>query len=165
MPRPLLIVLAPLLLASLIAAQETKESQPQDAKARESKPAEKPPANAAAPAYHPVPVNAAREVNPVKPTPESVASGKRIYGYDCALCHGASGDGKTNVGKEMKIPDLSDPATLKSRTDGELHYVIKNGRGEMPLEGDRAKPDQLWDLVNYVRSLSKNKTASEEPAK
>src|SRR5580765_4619089 len=41
-----------------------------------------------------VPADAARAVNPVKPTQESLARAKKTYGYDCALCHGASGDGK-----------------------------------------------------------------------
>jgi mono/diheme cytochrome c family protein len=113
-------------------------------------------------AYSPVPVTAAREPNPVKSTPESIAQGKKIYGYDCAQCHGTAGDGKTEVAKELKIPDLSDPAALKDRTDGALFYILKNGHGNMPREGDRVKPEQLWDLVNYVRSLAR-KPPSTEP--
>jgi mono/diheme cytochrome c family protein len=115
-------------------------------------------------AYHPIPVAAARQENPVKSTPESLESGKKIYGYDCASCHGATGDGKTQVGKDLKLPDFSDPATLKDRTDGELFYILKNGHGDMPPEGDRVKPDQLWDLVNYTRSLAKKKASEEKPA-
>jgi len=118
-------------------------------------------------AYSPVPVTDARRPNPVKSTPESIAEGKRIYGYDCLQCHGATGDGKGQAATDMKvkIPDFTDSAVLKDRTDGELFYVIKNGRGEMPLEGDRVKTDQLWDLVNYVRSLAKKKIPAErEPS-
>lgn len=112
--------------------------------------------------YSPVPVTDARRPNPVKATPESIAVGKKIYGYDCAQCHGAVGDGKTDPGKKMKIPDLTDPSVLKERTDGELFYVIKNGRGEMPSEGDRVKPEEIWDLVNYVRFLGTKKAPAEE---
>ncbi|MGB9072116.1 MAG: cytochrome c [Terriglobales bacterium] len=115
----------------------------------------------AAPAYQPIPVAAARQTNPVKPTPESIEAGKKIYSYDCLMCHGALGDGKTGPAKEIKIPDITNPALLKDHTDGELFYVIKNGRGDMPLEGDRVKPDQIWDLVNYVRSLAKKHTPAE----
>jgi mono/diheme cytochrome c family protein len=111
--------------------------------------------------YSPLPVTEVRRPNPVKPTPESLAEGKRIYGYDCTGCHGATGDGKTEAGKELKVGDFTDPNTLKDRTDGELFYVIKNGRGAMPLEGDRVKEEQIWDLVNYVRSLVKKKAAAE----
>jgi mono/diheme cytochrome c family protein len=113
-------------------------------------------------AYSPIPVTETRRPNPVKSTPESIAEGKKIYGYDCVQCHSATGDGKTEAAKGFKIPDFTDPAVLKDRTDGELFYVIKNGRGEMPLEGDRIKTEQLWDLVNYVRFLAKKKGATEE---
>ena len=98
----------------------------------------------------------------MKPTPESIADGKKIYGYDCAQCHGATGDGKTDVAKDLKIPDLTDPSLLKSRTDGEFFYILKNGRGDMPPEGDRVKSEQLWDLVNYVRSLARKQPPTEQ---
>ncbi|HVP54328.1 MAG TPA: hypothetical protein VMU45_04970, partial [Candidatus Eisenbacteria bacterium] len=39
----------------------------------------------------------AKMVNPVKPTPESLAQGKKYYGYDCAMCHGDTGNGKGDV--------------------------------------------------------------------
>jgi len=113
-------------------------------------------------AYSPVPVKAAREPNPVKSTPESIAEGKKIYGYDCALCHGAGGNGKSDGGKDLKVPDLTDPALLKARTDGELFYILKNGHGDMPPEGNRVKTEQLWDLVNYVRSLARKQPAAKE---
>jgi mono/diheme cytochrome c family protein len=122
--------------------------------AQETKPAPKT-------AYHPVPVKAAREPNPVKATPESIAEGKKIYSYDCASCHGATGDGKTDVAKDLKVPALADPAFLKDRTDGELFYIIKNGHGNMPPEGNRVKPEQLWDLVNYIRSLTRKQPPPE----
>jgi mono/diheme cytochrome c family protein len=114
-------------------------------------------------AYHPIPVKAAREANPVKPNPESLEAGKKIFGYDCASCHGVAGNGKTEAGKNLKLPDFSDPAALKDRTDGELFYVVKNGHGDMPPEGNRVKAEQLWDLVNYIRSLAKN-SVPEKPA-
>jgi mono/diheme cytochrome c family protein len=106
------------------------------------------------------------QANPVKPTPESIAQGKKWYGYDCAMCHGKDGDGKGNVGADMelKVSDFTNPETLKERTDGELFYVIKNGKGDMPPEGYRLESTGLWDLINYVRSLVKKNTPSEDKA-
>jgi mono/diheme cytochrome c family protein len=111
-----------------------------------------------------IPVDAVHQANPVKPTPESIAQGKKWYGYDCAMCHGKDGDGKGDVAEDMKLKvrDFTNPATLKERTDGELFYVIKTGKGDMPPEGSRMKPDGLWDLVNYVRSLAKKDTPSDD---
>lgn len=107
-----------------------------------------------------IPPEASKKVNPVKPTGKSIAAGKRIFNIDCAMCHGADGAGKTELAKSMKlaIPDLRDPSTLKSVTDGGLYYVISQGHSPMPNEKVRAKPHQIWDLVNYVRTLAKKKT-------
>jgi mono/diheme cytochrome c family protein len=110
-----------------------------------------PPAEAA------IPAEAAHMVNPVKPTPDSQAHAKKVYGYDCALCHGENGNGKGDVVADLKLKlkDYTDPAALKDISDGEIFYIIKNGKGQMPPEGDRAKPDEIWNMVILVRSFSK----------
>jgi mono/diheme cytochrome c family protein len=135
-----------LLVAAVVYSQEAK---PKDAK---------PTPNVT---LAPVPQDAARQANPVKLTPESLARGKKRYALDCAMCHGDTGDGKGDLAKDMgfKLKDFSDPAGLKDRTDGDLFYIIKAGHGDMPPEGDRVKPDDIWDLVNYLRSLAKKPAA------
>lgn len=116
---------------------------------------DQPPANAPAPEYK-IPPEAAAKVNPVKPTAESLAKGKRMYGIDCAMCHGGKGDGKGDMGSDFKsIPDFTNPDALKNRTDGELFYVTRNGKGDMPPEDNRAKDDDIWNMVNYVRAFAK----------
>lgn len=109
------------------------------------------------PTEYKIPAEAAKQVNPNKPTPESIAQGKKIYGYDCAMCHSEDGSGKSDLATSMKLKliDYRDQETLKDTTDGELFYIIKNGKDKMPPEGDRAKPDQIWNLVNYIRSFAK----------
>ncbi|MGO9125168.1 MAG: c-type cytochrome [Terriglobales bacterium] len=102
-----------------------------------------------------IPREASSQSNPVKPSPESLAKGKKIYGYDCAMCHGKDGDGKGEIKDTKGIPDFTDPAALKDYTDGDLFYIIQKGKGEMPPEGDRASTEDLWNLVNYVRSFAK----------
>jgi mono/diheme cytochrome c family protein len=113
------------------------------------------PPSAAAPSAV-IPAEAAHMTNPFKPTAESQAKAKKIYGYDCALCHGANGNGKGDVVADLKLSlkDYTDPAALKDMSDGELFYVIKNGKGQMPGEGDRAKPEDLWNMVVLVRSFA-----------
>ena len=155
MPRHLLVsailLLTPAMAIQSRSAQDNKSSGSQGT-------------DRAGAAYQPVPVDEVRRANPVKPTPESLASGKKVFAMDCALCHGTDGRGKTEVSKQSKVPDLTMPATLKGRTDGELFYRIKTGHGDMPGEGDRVKPEQLWDAVNYVRSLSEKKLTEEKAA-
>jgi mono/diheme cytochrome c family protein len=116
---------------------------------------DQPPAKGSTQEYK-IPPEAAARTNPVKPGPESLAKGKKLYGIDCAMCHGQNGDGKGDMASDMKnVTDFTKPGALKDRTDGELFYVIRTGKGEMPPEGDRAKDDDVWNLVNYIRSLAK----------
>jgi len=101
------------------------------------------------------PGTVSKMVNPVKSTAESLAQGKKYYGYDCAMCHGQNGDGKGEVDDAGKLPDFTNPATMKDMTDGEMFCSLKVGKGHMPLENIRVTPNELWNLVNYVRSLAK----------
>jgi mono/diheme cytochrome c family protein len=119
------------------------------------------PAAAVAPAATVIPAEAAHMVNPITPTAESQSHAKKVYSYDCAMCHGPNGNGKGDLVADLKlqVKDLTDPAALKDVTDGELFYVIKNGKGQMPSEGDRAKPEDLWNMVVLVRSFSRKDTA------
>jgi mono/diheme cytochrome c family protein len=104
-----------------------------------------------------VPPDVAKLVNPAKPTPETLARAKKMYGYDCAMCHGANGDGKGELVADMKLTlkDYTDPAALKDVSDGEIYAIIKDGKGQMTGEGDRAKKDDVWALVVLLRSFAK----------
>jgi mono/diheme cytochrome c family protein len=97
-------------------------------------------------------------VNPVKPTAASQAEAKKIYSWDCAMCHGDNGNGKGDmaVSEKLSVPDYRDTAALKGVTDGQMFYVIRHGLGQMPPEDpQRANDETVWNLVIYLRSLSK----------
>ena len=103
------------------------------------------------------PAASAPAKNPVKSTAESQAKAKKMYGYDCAMCHGATGDGKTDLAKDMSLTlgDWTDGKSLSAKTDGELFDLIRKGKDKMPPEGtDRAKDDDVWNLVIYIRGLA-----------
>jgi mono/diheme cytochrome c family protein len=110
----------------------------------------------AGPAYV-IPAEFAKKPNPIRPTVKSIAEGKRIYGYDCAMCHGDNGDGKGDLAGDMKLTlkDFRDPSSLKETTDGDMFYIIEKGKGQMPGEGNRETPEELWNIINFVRSLAK----------
>lgn len=101
--------------------------------------------------------DAVKLVNPTKPTAESLALGKKAYGTDCAMCHGKTGAGDGDLAADMKLTlkDYRDPEALKTMTDGEIYALIDKGKGQMSGEEGRMKPAQIWNVVNYVRSLSK----------
>ena len=100
---------------------------------------------------------ATTQANPVKPTPESQAHAKKVWGYDCALCHGEKGDGKGDVADSMKLTlkDYTKPDSLKDMTDGQMYDIIVKGKGQMPGEEGRAKPDDIWNMIIYIRNMSK----------
>lgn len=107
--------------------------------------------------------------NPVAPTAEGLAEARKLYGYDCAMCHGKDGDGKGDLAQDMKLDlhDWRDPATIEKITDGELFWVISYGRGKMVGgEADRSAEKMRWNLVNLVRSFGKKgagAAAAEKP--
>jgi mono/diheme cytochrome c family protein len=103
--------------------------------------------------------------NPIAPTAEGLAEARKLYGYDCAMCHSKNGDGKGDLAADMKLElrDWRDASTLEKMTDGELFFIISNGKGKMTGgEGDRSTEKMRWNLVNLVRSFGK-KGAGEKP--
>jgi mono/diheme cytochrome c family protein len=102
--------------------------------------------------------------NPVAPTPEGLAEARKLFGYNCAMCHGKSGDGKGDLAADMKLElrDWRDASSLEKMTDGELFWIVSNGKGKMPGEGDRTAEKVRWNFVNLVRSFAK-KGAGEKP--
>ncbi len=109
------------------------------------------------------PEDAAKK-NPVPPTPEGLAEVRKLFGYNCAMCHGKNGDGKGDLAADMKLElrDWRDTSSLEKMTDGELFWIISNGKGKMPGEGDRTAQKIRWNFVNLVRSFGKN-GAGEKP--
>lgn len=117
-------------------------------------------AKGTAPVVEPAKSGAAEKKNPIKPTPENLAAAKKIFGYDCAMCHGATGDGKGDLAASMglKMKDWRDASTPVAVSDGEMFDIIEKGKGKMTGEGDRVPAEMVWKLVNYVRTLAKQET-------
>jgi mono/diheme cytochrome c family protein len=104
-----------------------------------------------------IPKEEVERKNPVESNPASVAEGKRLYeATDCAICHGKNGDGKGFEAREinMNTHDWRKPESLAKFTDGELSYLIMKGKGRMPAYEGRQTPEQVWEMVNYIRSMS-----------
>jgi len=117
------------------------------------------PAQAPADNYKITPEEIARK-NPVKSSPEGLAEARKVFKYDCAMCHGEHGDGKGEVVESMKLTmhDWRDPAALEGKTDGEIFYIITKGKGKMMADGDRQPEKLRWNLVNLVRSIAVKST-------
>ncbi|HZB89456.1 MAG TPA: cytochrome c [Terracidiphilus sp.] len=93
-----------------------------------------------------------------KITPQLQQRAKDIYKFDCALCHNANGDGKTDLAKDMNLSmsDWSDPKILSAKSDQELFDIIRKGSKDQkmpPEDASRAKDSEVQALVQYIRSL------------
>jgi hypothetical protein len=146
--RKALLVLGAVLVASFGMARAKPSTTQTQEKPKDSQ--------AAADDYKPSQTDIDKK-NPVKPSPDGLAAARKMYGYDCAMCHGAKGDGKGDVVESMKLTmhDWRESATLEGKSDGELFYIITKGKGKMMGEGDRVSETVRWNLVNLVRSYSK----------
>lgn len=112
------------------------------------------------------PQESASAKNAPKAAADPAARGKVIYQRDCALCHGANGDGKTDLAKDMQLTmaDWTDPKTLEGQTDQQLFHIIRNGKDKMPSEDvGRAKDDEVRDMIVYIRTLAKAQPAPASP--
>jgi mono/diheme cytochrome c family protein len=101
---------------------------------------------------------AARAKNPVAATTESVSDGKRLYQRFCASCHGSNAEGGPGNDLIPAAPDLTDKEWKHGSTDGEIFGVVKNGVPpdlNMVPFGDQMKDTDIWNVVNYLRSVAK----------
>jgi mono/diheme cytochrome c family protein len=103
-----------------------------------------------------VPSAEAQKKNPVAANESSLAAGQKIYSKTCATCHGKAGDADGPAVIELNIhpAKLSDPK-LVTESDGSLFWRITTGKKPMPAYGKRLSETDRWNLVNYVRTLSK----------
>jgi mono/diheme cytochrome c family protein len=85
-----------------------------------------------------------------------VERGRATFVRSCSGCHGLDGKGSATVGPAFQAPprDLTDPSFHGERTDEQLLFVLRNGKGNMPPFAALMNETQLRDVVAYVRSLA-----------
>ena len=108
---------------------------------------------------------AAKIKNPVEATPESIAAGQKTFQTLCAGCHGKDAKGGIVISViedrgGSPPPDLTDEKWDHGSSDGELFTVVKKGIAPdffmAPWDG-RISDTEIWNMVNYVTSLSQKK--------
>jgi mono/diheme cytochrome c family protein len=94
--------------------------------------------------------------NPQAADDESIKVGRMLYTKNCASCHGKTGlgDGSKARGLDTHPGDMSASA-YQSQTDGEHFYKSKFGRGEMPKYEGKVTDEDIWHIVNFMRTFKK----------
>jgi mono/diheme cytochrome c family protein len=125
-------------------------------------------AMAATLAHQPAPKGnpeAAKIKNPVPATNDSIAAGEKIFQTTCAACHGKNAKGGITISViedrgGNQPPDLTDDAWDHGSSDGEIFTVTKRGIPPeffmAPWDG-RIQDTDIWNVVNYIRSLAPKK--------
>ncbi len=98
------------------------------------------------------PTEAAARKNPVPADSASALRGEKLFVANCASCHGedAKGLAADKAGLQEAPPDLAQ--RLNHHTDGDFFWKIEQGRGEMPSFADILQQEQIWDIINFIKT-------------
>ena len=94
--------------------------------------------------------------NPIPRSADSIARGRQLFQKNCAVCHGAEGrgDGVAAAALPQRPDDLSKIAPPPIFPDGVVAYRIINGVNMMPAFKATLSENEIWDLLNFIRSLA-----------
>jgi len=99
-------------------------------------------------------------INPMKDSLMDLAAGKDLYTTFCIGCHGPDGDGKGHLytsGKFAVPPASLISAKMLAVPGGEIYHVITVGYNVMGAHGPQIRPDDRWQIVNYVQNVLQKK--------
>ncbi len=95
--------------------------------------------------------------NPVPLTEDALKLGQAKFNVYCTPCHDQTGSGMGIVNKReptYKPANLHEDR-VKQMADGELFYVLTNGRRTMPSYRFQLSEQDRWSIVYYVRALQR----------
>src|SRR5579863_736823 len=99
-----------------------------------------------------------REAIPAPPEnlQASIDQGDKLFGTECADCHGLDGHKLSDAGRWMypRAADLTS-AEVQQYSDRELFWILRNGIrfSGMPAFSNVETDEHIWNLVHYLRTL------------
>ena len=96
--------------------------------------------------------------SPAAPSPtapvDEFANARANFAKNCEPCHGPNGEGgRVKIeNKQIKVPSLHAEHAIK-HTDEEIIDFITNGHEEMPAFKDKLRPEEITELVRFVRKV------------
>ena len=95
------------------------------------------------------------ENNPFPITRQLLERGRQRFQINCSPCHGATADGNgitKKIGAMAVVANLHDKRIVEM-ADGELFFVITNGRNLMGAYGANVTVEDRWAVIAYLRAL------------
>lgn len=80
-----------------------------------------------------------------------------IYINNCLSCHGETGQGNGPKAKDLDVKPKALSSTIKDQSDGALFWKSMEGKKPMPSFEKDLKPEDLWHVINYMRTLAPKK--------
>lgn len=103
-----------------------------------------------------VPANFKSMKNSVAFSDASTKAGQALYTKNCASCHGKAGLGDGVKARSLKqFPGDFSKADYQKQSDGDQFYKTKFGKDEMPKYDGKLADDDIWNIVNYMRTFKK----------
>ena len=105
------------------------------------------------------PRSAAASPSPVaSASTDEFARAKANFTKNCEPCHGPNAEGgmaKVN-NKQIKVPSLKAEHAVK-HTDEQLTKMITNGEEQMPAFKNKLSPEEISEMVRYIRKVLQGK--------
>jgi hypothetical protein len=122
-------------------------------------------------AYEDTPVNTGRvtgttnflENIPLPLSESLLRRGQERYHIYCAVCHGATGDGKGITSKYQMVGMANfHDKRLVTIPDGQIFHTITYGYNLMGAYGAQVDIKDRWAIVAYIRAIQRTRLASVE---
>ena len=105
------------------------------------------------------------KTSPLRTEPRNIRKGKvlshiKAKPLACKQCHGMNGNGNGAMALHMnpKPRNFTCKLTMDQIPDGQLFWIIKNGsKGTSMPSYSHLSDKKVWQLIQYIRSLSKSK--------
>ncbi len=96
--------------------------------------------------------------NPLEITEAGLATGKELYGYYCAICHGDKGDGAGYLVRDDGGVYPVQPANFLTdefiaASNGRYYHSIMYGKNLMGNYKGKLNYEERWEVIHYIRSL------------
>jgi mono/diheme cytochrome c family protein len=97
---------------------------------------------------------------PLPVTAELLERGQKVFAIDCAVCHGASGQGN-GITSKYGLLGIANYHQDKYRqmADGQIFNTITHGYNTMMAYGDKVTVKDRWAIIAYIRALQKSQNA------
>jgi mono/diheme cytochrome c family protein len=94
-------------------------------------------------------------VNPLEPTPEVLARGRKVFESKCQVCHGPTGAGDGPIIGHFPNPPNLTAEHARMYPDGRIFHVITRGQGLMASYAVQVLPVDRWAVIMYVRTIQR----------